>query len=73
MTTNRTKTTIEDHREAVATYREISTFAASGYPERLTDEQRDAYSLLPTLMDDCKEKYDALPVESRPNHYLLTA
>jgi len=59
------------HRDAVLAYLELSLFAASGYPEPLTDDQKAAYLTVPYLADECKVAWDRLPVEARPVHYLL--
>ena len=74
MTKTITKETkkMNEHREAVAQYLELSMFAASGYPAPLTDDQRAAYLTLPFLMDECKDAWDRLPEASRPPHYLLS-
>ena len=64
---------VQAHRESVAAYLELSMFAASGYPDPLTDDQKAAYLTLPFLMDECQEAWDRLPVDSRPVHYLLAA
>ena len=64
---------MQAHRDAVLAYLELSMFAASGYPDPLTDDQRAAYLTLPFLMDECKDTWDRLPVDSRPIHYLLAA
>lgn len=61
------------HRDSVAQYLELSLFAAAGYPEQLTEDQRAAYFTLPFLIDECKEAWDRLPVDARPVHYLLSA
>ena len=60
------------HRDAVLSYLELSMFAASGYPDPLTDDQRAAYLTLPFLIDEAKELWDRLPEVSRPPHYLLS-
>ena len=61
------------HRDAVLAYLELSLFAASGYPAPLTEDEKAAYLTLPFLMDECREAWDRLPVDSRPVHYLLVA
>ena len=64
---------VQAHRDAVLAYLELSLFAASGYPAPLTEDQRAAYLTLPFLMDECREAWDRLQVDSRPVHYLLAA
>jgi hypothetical protein len=61
----------DEHREAVMLYREASRLASCTYPAPLTEEQRDAYKLLPTLMEMCKDAWDDLDPESRSLHYLV--
>lgn len=73
---NQTKTNelIAAHRDYVETWRELSNFAAAGFPKPLTEQERDVYMLLPFVQDQCKAAYAAIPAEaeSRPLHYLMT-
>ena len=62
---------IRAHRAAVEVYLDISHIAASSYPE-LTDASREAYEVLPMLIDDCQREYDRIPEDLRPVHYLST-
>lgn len=76
MTTTKTETKtktedlVAEHRECVEIWTAISHIAAACYP-KLDEDARSAYEILPGLIDRCKETFDALPVESRPLHYLM--
>ena len=61
---------VSEHREWVSAYLDTTRIAAAGYPNPLTQEQKDAYSLLPDLIDECKKSYFMLPPDLRPVHYL---
>jgi hypothetical protein len=65
---------IEDHADAVRLWQEVSLIAARDYRSKLSDEQVNAYLLLPSLQDCCKEAYARIPVgcPGRPRHYLMT-
>ena len=67
-------TKIDDHANAVRLWQEVSLIAARDYRSRLSDEQVNAYLLLPSLQDCCKEAYARIPVgyPGRPRHYLMT-
>ena len=62
---------VSEHRECVEIWTAVSHIAAACYP-KLDEDARDAYGILPGLIDRCKETFDALPVENRPLHYLTT-
>jgi hypothetical protein len=66
-----TKNTINEHEENLMLYREASRIASCAYPAPLTEEQRDAYLLLPSLIELCKDSCDDLDPAERPLHYLL--
>ena len=65
------KSAIENHRDAVALYEEVSRIASAHYPDPLAEEQRDAYLLLPYMLNLCRDAYSLLDPDIRPVHYLL--
>ena len=60
------------HKANVQTYREFSAYASAGYPNPLTEDQAEAYKILPSLMDNCRASWEIIPPELRPDHYLLS-
>jgi len=60
---------VRAHRSAVEAYQDIAHVATSCYPE-LTDAAREAYEILPMLIDDCQRTFEAIPPDLRPLHYL---
>jgi hypothetical protein len=54
-------------------YNETSALAASGGPDGpLPEDRRDAYRLLPDLIERCRESWLAIPESVRSIHYLTT-
>lgn len=70
MTVKSDSALLSEHREWVEAYLDTTRIAAAGYPAPLTQDQRDAYGLLPALIDECRKSYYMLPDEIRPIHYL---
>ncbi len=58
-----------EHKGWVELYNETVRLASSTYPEMLSEEQRDAYMLLPDLIERCQESYHAIPEPDRPLHW----
>ena len=54
-------TKIDVHRDNVETWRDVSAIAHGNGDPTLTDEQRDAYLLLPDLLDTCASSYESIP------------
>jgi len=71
MTTTATKTSRDAHRDAVNLYNEVVTLASKDYPA-LTEENRDAYALLPELIAACEVSYFEIDEPSRPLHFLIS-
>ncbi len=74
-TTTPTMTTAEllaQHRVWVETYNDVVYQACSRYPELLNDREKEAYLLLPSLIDYCRQAYSFIPEDApgRPVHYL---
>lgn len=61
------------HRSHVTFYHEMSAYASAGYPNPLTSDQADAYKILPMLIENCRASWSLIPLELRPEHYLLAA
>jgi hypothetical protein len=65
---------IGTHRDWVRLYNSTSIIAhGHGSAIALTAEQKAAYQSLPSLIDNCRESWEAILVDTpgRPLHYLL--
>lgn len=63
---------VEEHREAVLLYQLAVSLATVHYPEPLNEGEKSAYKVIPLLIGDCFLKWEAIPEDMRPAHYLLT-
>ena len=66
---------VSDHRANLDLYNTLSRVASAGYPSPLNEEQREAYMLLPQLIEDCAVSYALIPDGhvGKPAHYLMYA
>jgi hypothetical protein len=68
-----TTTFLYIHRSNVECWRELSAIAQGDGSPEMSEEQRDAYRLLPGQLDNCQDSYLRIPESARPAHYLLSS